>query len=283
MVEAKRIDLHVHSSASDGTLSPREVVAEAKKAGLFAMALTDHDTVDGVEEALEAGRDYGVIVIPGIEVSAEINGQDIHILGLNLNRQAEAFLQQTEKNRQAREERNQRMTRLLQQHGFSITWEDMVTRYGDAVITRAHFARFLADTKQVSDMKEAFDRYIGAGCPCYLPKETITPEQAMDLIRMSEGKAVLAHPMQYQYTPAQLEALLERLIPQGLVGIEAVYTTHTQDQERYLRGLAKKYKLFLTGGSDFHGSNKPKISIGRGYGKLFVPVDLMEALGEIKV
>lgn len=278
---AEWIDLHVHSCASDGTLTPTEVVELAKKTNLKAIALTDHDTVDGLKEAIAAGKELGVCVVPGIEVSCDYMGGDVHILGLNIDRLAPEFLDETRKNRIARDRRNEKMIALLSDHGFQITKKQVDEMFGDAVITRAHFARLLYDTGQVSSMAEAFERYIGQGCPCYLPKEEITPKQAMELIKKAKGKAVLAHPILYDLTRPKLEQLVDELISMGLVGIEAVYSTYNYEQETYVKRLAAKKGLFITGGSDFHGLNKPKIALGRGFGKLYIPADYLDFLGPI--
>ena len=275
----KSIDLHVHSYESDGTLSPTQVVQKAAEAGLYAIALTDHDTVSGIAEALEAGRQYGVRVIPGIEISAARNGGDVHILGYGVDWHATEFLKELDKIRLIRLERNVKMAKLLEDHGFSITYEDLIEKFGDrSTITRAHFARYLYDTKQIGSIAEAFDKYIGQGCPCYLPKEEITIERAMAILRMAGARSVLAHPMLYELGNEGLEELVDRLVELGLYGIEAVYTTYSQDEENYVKKLAKRKGLVLTGGSDFHGDNKPKIAIGKGYGGLYVPADLLNNL-----
>ena len=275
----KSIDLHVHSYESDGTLSPTQVVQKAAEAGLYAIALTDHDTVSGIAEALAAGRQYGVRVIPGIEISAARNGGDVHILGYGVDWHATEFLKELDKIRLIRLERNVKMAKLLENHGFSITYEDLIEKFGDrSTITRAHFARYLYDTKQIGSIAEAFDKYIGQGCPCYLPKEEITIERAMAILRMAGARSVLAHPMLYELGNEGLEELVDRLVELGLYGIEAVYTTYSQDEENYVKKLAKRKGLVLTGGSDFHGDNKPKIAIGKGYGGLYVPADLLNNL-----
>ena len=275
----KCIDLHTHSNQSDGTLTPTQVVEKAAQAGLYAIALTDHDTVSGVAEAVEAGRKYGVRVIPGIEISSARNGGDVHILGYAPDLHHPGFLKELERIRSVRIERNIRMAKLLADHGFSITYEALLSKFGEgAIITRAHFARYLLDTKQIGSIAEAFDKYIGPGCPCYLPKEEITIERAMSILRMAGARPVLAHPMLYKLTRTELEELVDRLVDLGLYGIEAVYTTYSQEEENYVKQLAKQKGLVLTGGSDFHGENKPKIALGRGFGNLYVPADLLETL-----
>lgn len=275
----KCIDLHVHSNESDGTLTPAQVVEQAAQAGLSAIALTDHDTVGGVAEAIAAGERLGVRVIPGIEISSARNGGDVHILGYGVDVHQPEFLKELDKIRNIRIERNIKMAKLLADHGFAITYEDLMAKFGEgAIITRAHFARYLLDTNQIASVNEAFEKYIGPGCPCYLPKEEITIERAMAILRMAGGRPVLAHPMLYKLTKDELEELVDRLIDLGLYGIEAVYTTYSTDEENYVKKLAQRKGLVITGGSDFHGANKPKIAIGKGFGGLYVPAALLETL-----
>lgn len=270
------IDLHVHSDCSDGSLTPSELVREAKRCGVAAIALTDHDTVSGVKEALSAGAECGLCVIPGIELSAVYGGQDIHILGLNVDVDCPAFAGRLERYRQERHKRNEKMLQLMTAAGLPINREAFYRRYPSSVITRAHFAEYLLEAGAVRSMKEAFDRYLAPGMPCYLPKKTITCEEAVSCILAGNGHPVLAHPLQYKLEPKELEWLIQELISYGLEGIEAVYTTHTEGQERYLRNLAKKYDLQISGGSDFHGSKKPDIHIGTGRGHLYVHHDILE-------
>jgi len=270
------IDLHVHSDRSDGSLTPYELVREAKHCGVTAIALTDHDTVSGVKEALLAGVEYGLSVIPGIELSAVYGGQDIHILGLNVDIDCPEFADRLEHYRQERQKRNEKMLQLMIAAGLPIDRESFYRRYPSSVITRAHFAEYLLEAGAVRSMKEAFDRYLGPGMPCYLPRKTITCEEAVSCILSGKGHPVLAHPMQYKLEPKELEQLIQELISYGLEGIEAVYTTHTEGQERYLRTLARKYNLQISGGSDFHGSKKPDIRIGTGRGHLYVHHDIFD-------
>lgn len=275
----KCIDLHVHSNGSDGTLTPAQVVEQAAQAGLYAMALTDHDTVSGVAEAIEAGERLNVRVIPAIEISSARNGGDVHILGYGVDVKNAEFLEELGKIRNIRIERNRKMAKLLADHDFSITYEELLAKFGEgAIITRAHFARYLLDTDQIGSVSEAFEKYIGPGCPCYLPKEEITIERAMAILRMAGARPVLAHPMLYKLTKDELEELVDRLVDLGLYGIEAVYTTYSTEEENYVKRLARRKGLVITGGSDFHGANKPKIAIGKGFGGLYVPADLLEDL-----
>lgn len=278
----RAIDLHVHSNHSDGTFRPAELVELAYEADLSAFALTDHDTVSGVAEALRtaealaATRPYPMTVIPGIEVSAVYEGQEIHILGLHVDVQNRRFLEILDGFQNERTERNHRMIQRLADYGFDISRETIEKAFPGAVMTRAHFARYLMDHGYVESIREAFDRYIGVGCPCYLPKKQATPREAISCILLAGGHPVLAHPPQYKMGKAELENLVRQLISFGLEGIEAVYSTYSEKEERSMRDLARKFNLYITGGSDFHGSNKPHIHMGKGLGGLRVPHELLK-------
>ncbi|MFR8034039.1 MAG: PHP domain-containing protein [Lachnospiraceae bacterium] len=280
----KIIDLHVHSNHSDGTLCPSELVELAYEMGLSAFALTDHDTVSGVEEAvktakrLEAAKRYPMQVIPGIEVSAVYGGHEIHILGLNVDYKNRRFLEILEGYKKERNDRNDRMVDLLAARGFDITKEKLEEAFPGAVLTRAHFARYLWDRNEVDSIAEVFDKYIGVGRPCYLPKKEINPREAISSILLAGGHPVLAHPPQYKQKRTELEAMVRELVSYGLEGIEAIYSTYSEKEERGMRDLAKKFHLYITGGSDFHGSNKPLIQMGTGLGGLRVPFELLEKI-----
>ena len=294
------IDLHVHSNCSDGTLSPRELVDHAIKKGLAAFALTDHDTVDGIREAqtyvasikmmqgampgIMQGTTPGIMpetfqvpeVIPGIELSTEYQGADIHVVGLYIDYQDETFRNRLQEFVDSRTNRNRKMCGLLQQAGVPITYEELLAANPDAVITRAHYARYMLEKGYVKSRQEAFDRYVGDHAPCYIPREKITPAQAVELILQAKGAPVLAHPILYHMSDDRLDTLVRELKDVGLMGIEAIYSTYSPADERQMRALAAKYELFISGGSDFHGANKPGLDMGVGYGKLFVPQELLD-------
>lgn len=272
------IDLHVHSNASDGTLSPSQVVDLASRQGLRAMALTDHDTLDGLEEALEAGKQYGIEVICGIEFSTSYQGRDVHIVGLDLNPDDVRFQEALKEFQLSRDRRNLAIIKRLQEHGVSISRDAMMENFPDCVWTRAHFARYLMEHGYVSSIKEAFPRYIGDRAPCFVPREKVTPYQAIRLIQDNGGIAVLAHPMLYGLGLEQLRLLFSRLRDAGLDAVEVFYSTNSQEEERLSRQLARDFNLKLSGGSDFHGSNKPDIQLGCGKGKLKIPYTVLENL-----
>jgi predicted metal-dependent phosphoesterase TrpH len=259
---------------SDGTLSPTEVVKLAKEAGLTAIALTDHDTIDGVSEAIEAGEKYGVKVVPGIEISAEYKGGDLHILGLNVDYHNEEFIVKVSVCRDSRHNRNLKMVEKMQQCGFPVTWEEMLKRFGDNSITRAHFAKYLIDEGYVKDKDEAFNKYLNPGCPCYLPRVKVSPFEAIDVIKEAGGHPVLAHPLLYKMPYDRLESVIVMLQNHGLEGIEGRYALNKVEDDVLLDKLAKRHGLKMTGGSDFHGTIKPDISIGVGKGDLKVEEEM---------
>lgn len=280
----KYIDLHVHSTASDGSIRPSELVNMAINKNLSAFALTDHDTIDGIDEAItaaskineEAGSQV-ISVIPGIELSAEYNGQDIHILGLNIDYKNANFLSEIEKFRKTRLERNVKMVKCLNEHGFNITQELVEERFGkDTVITRAHYAILMIEGGYVKNKDEAFRKFLNPGCPCYIPRVKVTVTDAVKLILLANGKPVLAHPLLYKLTPIELDNLVKLLKEHGLKGIEAIYSANKWNDEARMKALAKKYDLFITGGSDFHGLAKPTLDLGVGYGNLKVPYEILE-------
>lgn len=273
------IDLHVHSNKSDGTYTPTELVHYAVEKGLTAFALTDHDTTEGLAEALQAAEGQPVTVIPGIEFSTVYEEKDIHILGLAIDYHSPAFCSALDEFVASREKRNEKMCLRLQEYGkIDITYEKLLAAYPGAVITRAHYARYLLEHGYVKSMPEAFERYIGDRAPCYVPREKVTPIQAVQLILRAKGIPVLAHPPLYHMSDARLNRLVAELAENGLAGIESIYSTYTAGEETHMRSLAKQYHLLITGGSDFHGSNKPDIDLGCGKGKLCVPDEILENL-----
>ena len=274
----KRIDLHVHSDASDGTCTPSELVNYALEKGLAAMALTDHDTVSGVKEAMAAAEGTELCLIPGVELSAEYRGRDIHILGLFLDYESKPFLAYLDEFKATRDERNIQMADRLSEHGMPVSMDEMREEYGDAVLTRAHFAKMLVKKGYVKSYDEAFERFLGDGKPCYIPRKRITPEGAIELIHQAKGLAVLAHPLLYHLGMDELRELVKQLKSQGLDGIEAIYSMNSRRDERRMKELAGEYDLLITGGSDFHGATKPYIDLGVGRGGLFVPEEILTKL-----
>lgn len=276
------IDLHVHSNASDGTLSPSQVVSLAVQKGLRALALTDHDTIDGLSEAKKAAHGLPIEIIPGIELSCVYKGEEIHILGLFVNPEDEAFVSAVNGLLKIRENRNIDMIERFQAAGIHITLSDVQAGNTDTVITRAHFARTLLEKGYVKSMDEAFKKYLTYGGPYCSRKEEITPEFVMDLLTASKASPVLAHPYLYHLGDQRTEELISYLTALGLHGLEVYHSSNNQHESGKLKKLAKAYELFPTGGSDFHGKNKPDIELGSGRGGLRVTSFLLDDIKRIR-
>lgn len=273
------IDLHVHSTYSDGTLTPAELLKLAEERGLSAFALTDHDATKGLDEILALSADSPVEVVPGIEITSAIPGKDIHILGYYINYHRPELQEFLKDLIWKREDRNRKMCERLHDAGLSITYDALLASVTpNTILTRMHFARFLYNAGEVSSLNEAFSRYLGDRCPTYVHREKVLPEDAVRIIRKVGGVPVLAHPILYGFSDDKLDRLVASLKDAGLAGIEAVYSTYQGADERQIRALAKKYDLLLTGGSDFHGSNKPHIQLGTGMGKLFIPEEFLDGI-----
>ena len=272
------IDLHVHSTESDGTLTPEDLVAEAKKAELAAFALTDHDTCQGVGKAMPLAASAGIELIPGIELSTDYHGKEVHIVGLYIDIENEQLLKKTAEYRKCRSERNALMVEALQKEGLSITMEELVAENPDCVITRANIARFLYEHGQIKSVREAFDRYIGDHCKCYVGRLKVASTDAVRLIKEAGGTAILAHPLLYGLSNTNLQKMIDELKPAGLDGLEAIYSTYTTGEEQQMKRLARENGLLISGGSAFHGSNKPDIALGRGRGHLYIPYSVLETI-----
>jgi len=264
------VDLHVHSDKSDGSLSPSQLVALAAAKGLSAFALTDHDTTAGLKEARQAALSYQIEVINGIEFSTEYLGRDIHIVGLFIEEESPAFQQHLKAFVDARIWRNQKMCRNLMEAGIDITYEKLAESFPGSVITRGHYSRYLFEHGYVKSLPEAFDRYLGDHTSYFVPRQKVTPTQAVELILQAKGIPILAHPLLYHMGKETLCTLVSQLKKAGLVGIEVFYCTHTPHDERNVWQLAKTFDLLPSGGSDFHGKSKPNLELGTGYGKLSV-------------
>lgn len=276
------IDLHTHSTRSDGTYTPTELVHYAVEKGLSAIALTDHDTIDGIDEALDAAKGLPIEVIPGIEYSTEYKNRDVHIVGLFIDYKSPAFQSYLAKFMQSRTDRNHKLCANLQGAGIDITYEALLSRFPDSVITRAHYAAYLLENGYVKSRKEAFDRYLGDHTPYFVHREKITPEEVITVTRQAGGIPVLAHPTLYKLGKEQLSILVSTLKAQGLMGIECLYSTYTPQEERHMNALAQAYDLLPSGGSDFHGDAKPGLDLGIGYGKLQIPESILDTLRKAK-
>lgn len=275
----KQIDLHVHTTASDGTFRPAEAVRLARDMGLAAMAVTDHDTTDGYAEAAAAGRELGVEVIPGIEISTTFRSS-VHVLGYFIDPDSEHLRPVLDWVQQDREQRNRRMAELMAADGLPVDYEAMHERFG-GLIGRPHFGELLVELGLASSVQDAFDHYIEKGQKYYLPRHFLSIEHSIEVILQAGGVPVLAHPFQYRLDDAQLRELIEHCLAHGLRGMECLYSGYSEEQSGYLLALAREYGLQPTGGSDFHGSVKPHIQLGSGTGGLCVPYEYLERLKEL--
>ena len=271
------VDLHTHSTFSDGTFSPEELVKKAVEKGLTAFALTDHDAVGGIESAAAAVKEQNapVLFVPGTELSVGYKDGDIHIVGLFIDYKNPAFTKISNLLVERRVERNKEMVAKFRAASINMTYEELQEGNPDTVITRAHFARWLINHGVVKNTAEAFDKYLDIHCPYYVPRKYITPEEGIELILESGGVPILAHPLHYKLEEKELETLIKRLKAAGLKGMEAKYSNHTTQDEAYVRKLCNKYELLPSGGSDFHGTNKPAIDMGTGRGTLSVPFEYL--------
>lgn len=277
--DGRRIDLHTHSTMSDGSMTPAELIHHAKDAGLSAVALSDHDTADGVKEALKVGREIGIEVVPAIELSAQ-SDTETHILGYFIDPDSPVLRDAVDEIRQVRTERIGETCLMLADHGIDVTLDEVKAVAGGGILCRAHIARIMTDKGYSSSPKAAFAEWLNVGRPCYSEAQALTDTEAVKLIRDARGDAYLAHLHLTKKTPEVLDAFVKRLAEEGLCGIEGYYTDYTPEMETEYRGLAAKYGLKLSGGTDFHGSFKPHIAIGRGTGNLLIPYAVLENMKE---
>ena len=257
-----KIDLHLHTNASDGTMSPEELVRAAWGAGLTTIAVTDHDTVSAVAAARGLGERLGMTVIAGVEISVDYHGTELHILGYGLDTENGELLDTLIWNRSQRHERNLRIAERMRADGIDVSVEALEVRFPGATIGRLHFAKILLEQGRVASIRDAFRLWLNPGCPYYLPRLKLTLAQAAQTIRSCGGTAVLAHPMQYRFAGEALEQLLADCVEAGIAGVEVFYTGYDDATRAMLAELAAGAGCFVTGGSDFHGDNKPDVKLG---------------------
>ncbi|MBQ7769471.1 MAG: PHP domain-containing protein [Oscillospiraceae bacterium] len=273
----KRIDLHTHSLCSDGAQVPTEVVRTAAEAGLAAIALSDHDCIDGVQEAMDAGKALGVEVIPAVELSAQ-SDTELHILGYFIDIHNKKLQDMMAYALQVRDERQEEVCRKLNEQGFDITMDELREEANGKVLCRAHFAKIMVRKGYAESVKDAFNRYLSVGCYAYSNRQALTGPEAVSLIREAGGIAVAAHLHLIKMPDDELKEYLKSLIPYGLDGIEGYYTDYTPDMEQRYRAMAEELGLVISGGTDYHGANKPHISIGKGKGDLEIPYSVLDGL-----
>lgn len=255
-----RVDLHIHSSASDGRFSPAEIIRKSAEAGLTVIALADHDNIDSIAPALEAARDFPQLkVIPGVEISVDVPEGEVHMLGYFIDYTDQELLANLERMGNSRQKRAQGMIAKLANLGLTIEWERVREIAGKGSVGRPHIAQALLEKGYISSIKEAFTKYIGWGGPAYVEREKMSPAEAVELILRAKGLPVLAHPLTFN----DPETLIIRLKKSGLVGLEAYYKNYTREEINRLVSLAEKYGLIATGGSDYHGlDDSDEVMIG---------------------
>lgn len=260
------IDLHAHTTASDGSLTPTALVRLAAERGLSTIAVTDHDTVSGCAEALAAAPAAGVEVVPGIEISVDYPQGEFHLLGYFVDHEDPSFLAQLHRLQDNRVNRNHQMMAKLQAAGLPITMEDVIAEAGGGQIGRPHMAKALVRRGVVGSVQEAFDRYLADGAPCHVPKIKLDPEAAIALIHAAGGVAILAHPKYLEFPDlASLERAIAAWSAAGLDGIECYYSQHSEAETAAYLAIARRLGLLVSGGSDFHGDSKPDVKLGAVY------------------
>jgi 3',5'-nucleoside bisphosphate phosphatase len=257
-----RIDLHTHTNHSDGTFTPPELVRLASQRGLEVVAITDHDTTDGLEEAIGAGRELGVDVVPGVELSAEHQGTSVHVLCYWMDRENEGLQAELVRLRSERFLRGEVMVEKLRSLGYPVSFERVREIAGNGNIVRPHVAQALVEAGVVADEEEAFDRLIGDDGPAYAPKHALAPLEALELVRRAGGACVLAHPGMWSAEAPVPEDLIEAMAEAGMAGLEADHSDHTPEQREHYRDLAERLGLVVTGGSDCHGSRYDPVRLG---------------------
>lgn len=267
-----RIDLHVHSTASDGTLSPTALVEEAYAHGVSVLALTDHDTMDGVEEARQAAERCGIELIAGVELNTDSPAGEVHVLGYYIPTEDAEFQRLLSDRRRGREVRAHKIVDRLRGLGFPIEFADVERVAADGAIGRLHIARVLVEAGYVTSDKEAFDRLLHRNGPAYVKRESFTPTEAVQAIVDAGGVPVLAHPGRIAE-----QSVIPELIEAGLAGLECYYPEHSPEQTEHYIAVARKYGLVATGGTDFHGPDRPN---ARPIGSMPVPVEAVRELAE---
>lgn len=270
------IDLHTHSTFSDGTFTPLQLVKYAEEKGLKAFALTDHDTTEGIKEAKSI--ETNVEVISGVEISTRYDKKEIHIVGLYVNENDADLNKQLKYYREKRVTRKFEILEKLNSLGVDITIDDVKESCTGDVISRAHIAKALVSKGFVGSYTEAFDRYLGDNKCAYVPRETLNYEESMELITKAGGVPVLAHPLLYKMSDTNLENMMVKLRQKGLKAVEVYYSTHSNSDTQHVMAMANRVGLIYSGGSDFHGATKPKIDMGTGMGKLAVPYEILEKI-----
>jgi len=273
------LDLHMHSTFSDGSLKPAELAQVARQTGIKAVALTDHDTTDGTALLGEACRSEGLVGLAGVEISVDAPKGTLHMLGYGMDVSASGLCAMLTTIRAGRSDRNQEILEKINALGLALTWAEVRSLAGEDIVGRPHFAEAMLRRGYIKSRDEAFDRYLGKGKPGYVDRIRFSAEDSIRVIREAGGIAVLAHPSTLDLSRDALRRAVESYAAVGLSGIEVYYPEHTAAQQKQYAALAKGVGLIMTGGSDFHGARvNPGIRMGHGFGELCVPDDLLEPL-----
>lgn len=269
------IDLHTHTVNSDGSMTATELVRHAKEHGLAAIAITDHDTVNGVREALDEGARIGIEVVRGIELSAQ-SDTETHILGFDLDIHNQSLQTALQKALTTRRERIAETSELLKQLGFDVPVEEVYALAPGGIVGRAHHARLMMEKGYVKSVKEAFDKYLACGRPAYCDRQAMTAKESVELIKDCGGYAFLAHPHLTKKPDDVLFDFLKELKGYGLDGLEGYYTDYTPEMQEKYQNMARELNLKICGGTDFHAKMKPHIQIGVGLGNMKIPYSVLE-------
>lgn len=256
------VDMRIHTIASDGTFTPEEIVKRAKSLGMKSIAITDHDTIDGLEEGKRTATEIGIEFIQGIEISCNVDNLEVHILGYFLNLNDEKFLAELEELKRARENRNRKVMEKLKICGIVVDMEKVKNMAPGNIISRVHIANYLVEIGAATSKNDAFERYLGKTGAAYVPKENFPPERAVKMLRANGAFVSMAHPKLITQNDGLLENMISELKKIGLGGLEAIYSTFTPSEKRKYKKMAKRHSLLVTGGSDFHGANREGIDIG---------------------
>ncbi len=277
-MQPRFVDLHTHSTESDGTDTPTELVRKAAHKNLAALALTDHDTLSGLDEAILAGQEFGIEVIRGCELGVSTRYGEMHLTGLWIPEQPSDLEKKLAVLRDRRLARNRLIVEKLNQMGFPLDYEEVVEVAAGESVGRPHIATVLLQKGYVASRQEAFFRFLGSGGRAFVPRELPTPEEGVALMAGQGATVCIAHPMLLPCPMTWFDEIIPQLKEQGLSGIEAYHSEHSAAEERFCVELARRYELVLSGGSDYHGKNKPSVDLGRGRGGLRVTTALLEAL-----
>ncbi len=263
MVQMCCYDLHAHSTASDGTLAPADLVEKARALGVDVLALTDHDTLDGIAAARQAASRSGLVLVPGVEISVTWNTMTLHVLGLGVDPDHPAMLAGLRALRVAREQRAIRIADKLAGAGVPGALEGARRHCNGRILSRTHFAHFLVASGRASSVGEVFKHFLVKGKPGYVHSDWVPMEQAIDWIRAAGGLAVIAHPARYRLTRSKLNRLVGAFREAGGLGLEVVSGSHNRDETLHMAALSRTHRLFASCGSDYHGPEKPWVELGR--------------------